>query len=168
MMRRTGFTLVELMIVVAILGILGAIVLPTYQGHASEAKISSAKSNLHALRAQIELYKLQHDGAQPGYANGSPASEGLLELQFVGISTLQGLALPMKTQMGNYVYGPYLLKIPENPFNNDPKIAYVAEATAFSTAADGTSSGWLYKKETGELRLNYPGTDSEGTAYVDY
>ena len=70
-MKRTGFTLVELMLIVAILGILGALVLPIYQGHASEAKISSARSNLHAMRAQIELYKMQHSGSLPGYVSGA-------------------------------------------------------------------------------------------------
>ena len=59
-------------------------------------------------------------------------------------------------------------KIPENPFNGLNTIAYVAEATAFSTVADGSSSGWLYKKETGEVVLNWTGTDKKGVAYYDY
>ncbi|MFH1717122.1 MAG: hypothetical protein ABIF19_07210, partial [Planctomycetota bacterium] len=67
-----------------------------------------------------------------------------------------------------FLYGPYLKKIPENPFNKLSTIAYVAEATAFSAAADGTSSGWLYKKETGEMAINWTGTDSGGVAYYNY
>ena len=72
--RKEGFTLVELMIVVAILGILGALVLPVYQGHASETKVSAAKTNLHAMRTQIELYKTQHNGSLPGSAYGAGVS----------------------------------------------------------------------------------------------
>lgn len=156
------------MLVVAILGILGALVLPIYQGHASEAKISSAKSNLHAMRAQIELYRLQHQGSLPGYINGAGAPIATMQIQLTGTSTASGIASSNKAPLGPFVCGPYLLKIPMNPYNNDPNIAYVAEATTFLLAADGTSSGWLYKKETGEIRLNYPGTDEDGIAYIEY
>jgi general secretion pathway protein G len=170
MMRRTGFTLVEVMIVVTILGILGAIVLPVYQGHASEAKVSSAKSNLHAMRAQIELYKLQHEGVAPGYEMGMAAPVATLAMQFTGTTAIDGLASPSKVPSDPFLYGPYLMKFPENPLNNLDTIAYVAAATAFSAVANGggAPSGWLYKKETGEIRLNYPGADSENVAYVNY
>jgi len=164
-MRREGFTLVEMMIVVAILGILGAIVLPVYQGHTSEAKISSSKSNLHAMRAQIELYKMQHNGVLPGYISGAEISGGMLELQFIGTSEVTGLATASKTPAGTYLYGPYLMKVPVNPFNGDNRFAY---STDFATDADGTSSGWLYNRTTGQIALNYPGTDGDGVAYIAY
>ncbi|MHC5089176.1 MAG: type IV pilin protein, partial [Planctomycetota bacterium] len=61
-MKKNGFTLVELMIVVTILGILAAIVIPEFQGHASQSRESAVKSSLHTVRCQIELYKMQHDG----------------------------------------------------------------------------------------------------------
>ena len=164
-MRGKGFTLVELMLVVAILGILGALVLPVYQGHASEAKVSSAKSNLHALRAQIELYKLQHSGVLPGYAMGGPLAEGLLSRQFEGTTTLDGSASPNKTPSDPFLYGPYLLKLPENPFNGESAIGY---STDFATDAGKAGYGWLYNRTTGEIRLNYAGTDEDGVAYIDY
>jgi len=164
-MKREGFTLVEMMIVVAILGILGAVVLPTYQGHASEAKVSSSKSNLHAMRAQIELYKMQHNGTLPGYALGSPSSETALGTQFTGTTTIDGVASTSKTPSDPFLYGPYLLRIPENAFNGKSNIKY---STDFATDAGVVDSGWLYNNTTGQICLNMDGTDADGVAYIDY
>ncbi|HNY78273.1 MAG: prepilin-type N-terminal cleavage/methylation domain-containing protein [Sedimentisphaerales bacterium] len=164
-MRRNGFTLVELMIVVAILGILGAIVFPTYQSNTAEAKASSAKSNLSILRTQIELYKMQHNGALPGSAMGGPIAEGLLPEQFLGTTAIDGDSSPSKTPSDPYLYGPYLRTIPTNPFNSESNIKY---STDFATDAGVVVSGWLYNTATGEICLNYPGTDTEGVAYISY
>jgi prepilin-type N-terminal cleavage/methylation domain-containing protein len=164
-MQREGFTLVEMMIVVAILGILGAIVLPVYQGHASEAKVSAAKSNLHAIRAQIELYKMQHNGGLPGYVSGAGIPEGMLELQFVGTSEVTGLPTDSKIPAGNYLYGPYLLDIPENPFNGKTAFRY---STDFAIDAGVVNIGWLYDRTTGQIALNCQGTDTDGVAYIHY
>lgn len=165
-MQRDGFTLVELMIVVAILGILGAIVLPSFQGNVAEAKTSSAKSNLQAMRAQIELYKMQHNGALPGTVNGvlmdSPA---YMELQLVGTTMVDGSASPNKIPSDPYLYGPYLMKIPANPFNGKSNIEY---STNFAADAGVKNSGWLYNPTTGQICVNYPGTDPTGVAYIDY
>ncbi|UCC99274.1 MAG: prepilin-type N-terminal cleavage/methylation domain-containing protein [Phycisphaerales bacterium] len=167
-MREKAFTLIEVILVVTILGILAAVVLPTFSDHATSAKESAAKSNLMTIRSQIELYKLQHNGVPPGYVNGTAASVDVLTLQFVGTSTVDGVASSNPNPTSPFIYGPYLKKIPKNPFNNLSTIAYVAEATAFSAAVDGTSSGWLYKKETGEFGINWTGTDHEGVAFYNY
>ena len=54
---RRAFTLVEVLIVVAILGILGALVLPTFRGHIIEAKEAAAKDNIRIFRNAIEYFK---------------------------------------------------------------------------------------------------------------
>lgn len=167
-MRKKAFTLVEVILVVTILGILAALVLPTFQGHIAQAKESAAKDNIRAMRSQIELYKMQHKGVPPGYVNGVGAPVATVSLQFTGTTTETGQASPSTIPADPFLYGPYLKKMPENPFNNLSTIAYVAEATAFSAAVDGTSSGWLYKKETAEFRINWTGTDSDGIAFYDY
>ncbi|MBC8471345.1 MAG: prepilin-type N-terminal cleavage/methylation domain-containing protein [Planctomycetes bacterium] len=167
-MMKKGFTLVELILVVTILGILSALVLPTFRGHIVMARETAAKDNLKVIRTQIEIYKMNHNGVPPGYINGSEAPTALLALQFTATTTLTGAVSPSTIPAGAYVNGPYIKKLPVNPYNKLSTIAYVAQAIAFSAAVDGTSSGWLYKKETAEFKVNWTGNDSEGTAYIDY
>lgn len=84
-MRNKGFTIVELMIVVAILGVLAAIAVPIYNGYVATTKRSEAKSNLETIRlleeqfyADRRTYVAGADtaalvGALPGFEPGDPA-----------------------------------------------------------------------------------------------
>lgn len=171
-MRNKGFTLVEIIVVIAILGILAAIVLPMVGNHVSQGKEASARKALEIVRSQISLYQFEHGGLVPGYfinpmGNKSQATITMLTNQFVGTSTLDGNAVATRTPAGLYRYGPYMEKFPVNPFNNLSTIKYVPSATTFSAVATKTT-GWLYKKETAEFKLNWTGTDSEGKKYLDY
>ena len=60
-MNKKGFTLIELMIVVAIIGILAAIAIPNFMSYQCKAKQSEAKSNLGTLRTNEEAYKAEFD-----------------------------------------------------------------------------------------------------------
>src|SRR5688500_9659021 len=62
---RRGFTLVELLIVVMILGILGALIIPQFSSASADTKRSSLAASLNSLRGQIELYMLQHGETTP-------------------------------------------------------------------------------------------------------
>jgi len=171
-MSRKAFTLIELMIVVSILGILAAIVLPMFGNNAQQAKEAAARDVLRIMRSQIELYRFQHQGLTPGYIINplgikTQATPTMLINQFIGTSTIDGVANSCGIPSGQYLYGPYAQKLPVNPLNNLSTIIYVPSATAFSDAADKTT-GWLYKKETAEFKLNWTGTDSQGKNYIDY
>jgi len=71
MLSQRGFTLVEILVVVTIVGILAAIVIPQYQSNTNDAKLTCLNSNLHAIRKQIELYKTHHDGELPAAVGDS-------------------------------------------------------------------------------------------------
>src|SRR5687768_15803833 len=62
---KKGFTLVEILIVVIILGILAAIVIPQFTNASQDARKSAVASTVQTLRSQIELYKLQHGDTLP-------------------------------------------------------------------------------------------------------
>lgn len=62
MSNREGFTLVELMIVVAVIGILAALAIPNYSSLQEHARIAGTKSNAHTLQLAVENYAATHDG----------------------------------------------------------------------------------------------------------
>ncbi len=62
---KRSFTLIEILIVVVILGILAAIIIPQFTDAAQDAGASSARSQLQTMRSQIELYRVQNNGAAP-------------------------------------------------------------------------------------------------------
>lgn len=65
-----GFSLLELMIVVAVIGILSSIAFPAYQDYVARAKITEATSGLADLRVKLEQY-FQDNRTYVGYVNGS-------------------------------------------------------------------------------------------------
>jgi len=143
-------------------------VLPEFQGHAAESKESAIKSSLHTVRAQIELYKMQHNGLNPGYWSTVGVSGNNFYYQFIGTSKLNGMSVSSKTPAGEYLYGPYLMQMPNNPFNDKNDVKMVSSGvTDFSTAVDDLT-GWLYQKETATFKINKSGTDSNGVSYVSY
>jgi general secretion pathway protein G len=158
MMAKRGFTLVEILIVVVILGILAAIVIPQFTQASSEAKDRSLASDLQSMRSQIELYKCQHNDTPPALAT--------FAAQMTETSTLAGATSGSKqrNQATGHIYGPYLERVPANPFNNS--IALVAAATRADVPVAG-GAGWAYIAATGEIYANDGGTTTDGVLHKD-
>jgi general secretion pathway protein G len=126
MRAKSGFTLVEILIVVVILGILAAIVIPQFTDASEQAKESSLVSDLQTMRSQIELYKVQHNDRLPGEGGAST------EQAITGLTDIGG---DVAAAPGTGVYGPYLQKLPKNPFTDGRGINGPC-------VADGSVQGW--------------------------
>jgi general secretion pathway protein G len=143
MKARSGFTLVEILIVVVILGILAAIVIPQFTDASTEAKTSSLMTDLQTMRSQIELYKIQHNDGLPGVDNtasgGSHTGGAGLVAALTGQTNIAG-------EVGTD-YGPYVQQIPSNQFVDSNVIATGTAATP-PIVSDG-SVGWYFNTDTG-------------------
>jgi len=135
-MKRTAFTLVEILIVVIILGILAAIVIPQFSEASDDARLSSLVSDLQTVRCQLELYRVEH-GVYPDGV-GSPAWIA----QLTGKTDKDGTANPVGE------YGPYLQIFPTNPFND------LSDVDLGGGGAGGGGTGWYFDAATGKFCAN--------------
>lgn len=165
---KRAFSLVELMMVVALLGILAAMAFPQFQSHTTDAKSTTAKANLRVIRSAIELYTAQHSGVAPGYPDGNPLtvpSQTVMMDQLTKATTDQGAIAELGTV--GYDRGPYLKIFPENPFNSRTDSKTLMNNQDFPLEATG-QFGWIYHAATRTIKLDWPGTDSKGIDYYDY
>ena len=125
---RKGFTLVEILIVVIILGILAAIVIPQFTNASEDARKSNMRSQLQTLRSQVELFKLQHRDAAP-------------QLITTGWTVFTSKTDDTGAINAAGLYGPYMQDAPTNPLTDSSSVA--------AAAAPGV--GWVYTELTGEL-----------------
>ena len=108
--NQRGFTLIELMIVVAIIGILAAIAIPLYANVQARARISKAQADTRTLASAVEIYSA-HMGLIP-----------------TSLATLQGVASNTQGQTA----GPFMLTLPSTPAGWAPVGVY---AYGFNVAA---------------------------------
>jgi len=149
MKAKSGFTLVEILIVVVILGILAAIVIPQFTDASTEAKESSLKSDLQTMRGQIELYKAQHNDLVP-----VPEAGGATWNVMTMYTDQDGTTNATKTAI--FKYGPYLQQIPKNQFNND-----LSTVDVDGTLGDD-SAGWWFDSTSGEIHPDDSDTCTDG------
>jgi type II secretion system protein G len=67
--RQTGFTLIEMMVVIVILGVIVAIAYPQYRSAQTRAKEASTKANMSAFRTMVEIYNAMYSGIYPSNVN---------------------------------------------------------------------------------------------------
>lgn len=103
--RDGGFTLIEIMVVIIILGILAMYVAPKLMGRPEEAKQVRAKMDIAALETALKLYKLD-SGIYPG------TEQGLLAL----VQKPEAGVIPKKWRQGGYLEKG---KVPKDPWGND-------------------------------------------------
>src|SRR5688572_3352137 len=119
--RYSGFTLIEVLIVITITAILAAVAISQFSESTIDAKLSSLKFNLHTLRAQIELYRNHHER--------HPPSASLVELtKPTDVHGVIGTGTAFR-------YGPYIQSIPANSFtgSNVVTVVNVSPATPAHT-----------------------------------
>ncbi|MBB5017878.1 general secretion pathway protein G [Chitinivorax tropicus] len=126
--RQQGFTLIEIMVVIVILGVLAALVVPKVMERPDQARVVAAKHDIGAIVQALKLYKLDNT-AYP--------------------TTEQGLkALVQKPTVppipNNWKTGGYLDKLPQDPWGRDYQYlspGIHGEIDIFSYGADGAAGG---------------------------
>lgn len=131
-----GFTLVEILIVVVILGILAAIVVPQFTNAANEARTGNIATQVSTIENQIELFAAQNNGSYPDLATdgwGDTATAG--------------------TMIGDN----YLKEIPVNPFSGTSTIgAWPAGTNTNESVVYDDGTGWYYDAATGNIAAAAP------------
>jgi general secretion pathway protein G len=99
--RQSGFTLIEIMVVVVILAVLGALVVPKILENVDKARVTRAQSDIRAIQTALDTYRLDN---------------------FKYPTTEQGLQAlvkqPADATITNYRSGGYLASLPKDPWNN--------------------------------------------------
>jgi general secretion pathway protein G len=131
-----GFTLIEILVVIVILGILAALIVPRIMDRPDQARATAARADVNAIMGALKLYKLDN-GTYPSNDQGLPA-------------------LVKKPERGdvprNWKPGGYLEKLPQDPWGTDyqylnPGIR--GEVDVFSLGADRKPGGENYDADIG-------------------
>ncbi len=161
MSRSAAFTLIELLIVIAIITILAVIAIPQFRESTNEANASALSADLTVMRDAIELYYHQHEQTYPGVSDGEEEGGGgeaehVFIHQLILCSNRDG-DTTTSLDRTNYPYGPYLKRIPENPLASggiDQDGVKVTESLTSLEPESNPQKAWLYSSRTGELISN--------------
>ena len=128
--RQAGFTLIELMVVIVILGLLAGLIIPRFMGETDKAKQATARMQISSMESALKMYKLDN-GVYPSTEQGLQA---LVEAPMAG-------KLPTNWRKGGYLEKG---KVPKDPWKND--YIYVSPGShgdfdLSSLGADGEAGG---------------------------
>lgn len=138
--RQAGFTLIEIMVVVVILGILAAIVAPNVISRIDDAAVSRAKQDIRAVESALKLYRLDNFR----YPTTDQGLEALVRS-------------PNDPTIRNWRQGGYLDKLPRDPWNNPYHYLYPGqhgEFDVFTYGADGQPGGEGINADIGNWSLD--------------
>jgi len=123
----SGFTLIEIMVVVVIIGLLAAIVAPNVIGNIDTAAINRAKQDIRSIETALNLYRLDN-------FKYPSSDEGLQAL----------VTSPGESSAPNWKAGGYLRRLPIDPWDNGYEYLYPGqrgEFDVFTYGADGQDGG---------------------------
>jgi general secretion pathway protein G len=103
--KQAGFTLIELMVVIIILGVLAGLIIPRVMGRPDEARQAKAKIQIESIESALKLYKLDNGG----YPTTEQGLKALVEAPAAG-------NLPKNWRQGGYLEKG---KVPKDPWGND-------------------------------------------------
>jgi general secretion pathway protein G len=138
--RRSGFTLIEIMVVVVILAILAALIVPKVMSRPDEARVIAAQQDVAAIMQALKLYRLDN--------LRYPTTE-----QGLGALVARPTVAPVPP---NWKAGGYLERLPKDPWGNayqylNPGVR--GEIDVFSLGADGAPGGDGFDADVGSWRL---------------
>jgi general secretion pathway protein G len=126
--RQGGFTLVEIMVVVVIIGILGMLVVPKLLGRTGEARVTAARTDIATIMQALKLYKLDNQR----YPTTEQGLQALVQKPTAGPAA------------NGWKEGGYVEKLPKDPWNNNYQYlspGLHGEIDVFSLGADGQPGG---------------------------
>jgi prepilin-type N-terminal cleavage/methylation domain-containing protein len=164
---QAGFTLIEMLIVVILLGILAMLVIPQISVSTADANLNTLQTNLSSLRNVIELYYHQHNETYPGRndnagaptADPATAATAFLE-QLTQFTDINGDVAVSRD--ATHIYGPYLksITLPTNPFNTLNDVLCDTAITDVTARVSTGATAWKFYTLTGVLMANDGANDT--------